>query len=75
MLSTAPQGELSEFLDSLNTHDLLRHRLWPVVTLLTTRTVGDYQAMPLPKSLWGIYYLTRPFRLAGKVVKMILGRN
>ncbi len=75
MLRTAPQGELFEFIDSLNTHDRLRDRLWPVATLLTTRTVGDHQAMPLPKPLWGIYYLTRPFRLAGKAVEMILGRN
>lgn len=72
MLSTTPQGELSDFLNSLNTHDLLRHRLWPVVTLLTTRTVGDYQAMPLPKSLWGTYYLIRPFRLACKAAKMMV---
>jgi hypothetical protein len=71
MLSTAPQGELSEFLSSLSAHDLLRHRLWPVVALLTTRTVGDYQAMPLPKSLWRTYYVTRPLRLAGKGLKII----
>ena len=75
MLRPAPQGELREFLNSLNTHDRLRHRLWPVATLLTTRTVGDYQAMPLPKPLWGIYYFTRPFRLAGKAVEMMLDRN
>jgi hypothetical protein len=66
MLRTIPGGELVEFLNGLNTHDRLRHQLLPVVTLLTTRTIGDYQAMPFPKSLWGIYYLTRPFRLAGK---------
>ncbi len=74
MLRTAPQGELREFLDGLNTHDRLRHRLWPIATLLTTRTVGDHQAMPLPKPLWGIYYLTRPFRLAGKGVEMVVGK-
>jgi len=75
MLRTAPRGELSEFLDSLNTYDRLRHRLWPVATLLTTRTVGDYQAMPLPKLLWSLYYLTRPFRFAAKALEMMLGRN
>jgi hypothetical protein len=63
------QGELEEFIGGLNTHDQLRHRLWPVATLLTTRTVGDYQAMPLPKSLWQFYYLTRPFRLASKAAR------
>ncbi|MCP4381298.1 MAG: nucleotidyltransferase family protein [Hyphomicrobiales bacterium] len=65
-------GELGDFLNTLSTHTWLRYRLWPAVVLLTTRTVGDYQAMPLPKSLWGIYYLTRPFRLANKAVKTLL---
>jgi hypothetical protein len=73
MLRVVPEGELEEFMNGLNTHDRLRHRLWPLARLLTTRTVSDYQAMPLPKSYWGIYYLTRPFRLAGKIVKMIPG--
>jgi hypothetical protein len=75
MLSTVSQGELTEFLESLNTHDLLRHRLWPVVTLLTTRTVGDHQAMPLPKSLWSTYYLIRPLRLMCKATKMMVSNN
>ena len=75
MLRTSPDGELGEFLHSLNTHDQFRHRLWPIATLLTTRTVGDHLAMPLPKSLWGIYYLTRPFRLASKAAEMILSNK
>jgi hypothetical protein len=69
MLRTpSPTREIRAFLDGLNTHDRLRHRLWPLATILTTRTVGDHDAMPLPKPLWGIYYLTRPFRLASKVL-------
>jgi len=72
MLRVAPEGELGEFLNGLNTHDRWNQRLWPIVTLLTTRTVGDYQAMPLPKSFWGAYYLTRPFRLALKAAEMVL---
>jgi hypothetical protein len=71
MLSMNPQGELEEFIGSLDTHDRFRHRLWPVVALLTTRTVGDYQAMPLPKPLWSFYYVSRPFRLASKAAKMM----
>jgi len=74
MLSTAPAGELREFLNGLGTHDLLRHRLWPIATLLGTRTVGDYQAMALPKPLWSIYYMTRPFRLAAKAAELIVRR-
>jgi hypothetical protein len=61
-------GELEEFLNGLEMYDKWRDRLWPIATLLTTRTVGDYQAMSLRKSLWGMYYLTRPFRLARKAV-------
>ena len=74
MLRANPEGELEEFLSGLTTHDQLRDRLWPLVTLLTTRTTGDHRAMPLPKSLWGLYYLTRPFRLAVKLAERMLYR-
>jgi hypothetical protein len=72
MLRPVPEGELRQFLDGLNTHDRLSDKLWPVVALLTTRTVGDYRAMPLPKLLWGMYYVTRPFRLMTKAAEMIV---
>jgi hypothetical protein len=68
MVKNIPNGELGNFLGALKTYDRLRDRLLPWVTLLTTRTTADYQAMPLPKSLWGIYYVTRPFRLAWKAM-------
>jgi Uncharacterised nucleotidyltransferase len=71
MLRPTSEGDLGEFLQGLNTHDLLRDRIWPVATLLLTRTVNDYQAMPLPKSLWGVYHLIRPFRLLGRIVQML----
>ena len=70
MLLTVPKGNW-EFRFGLNTHDKFLHRLLPIKALLTTRTVGDYQAMPLPKSLWGLYYLTRPFRLAAHFAKKV----
>jgi hypothetical protein len=70
MLLTAPIGSW-EFRFGLNTHDKFLHRLLPIKALLTTRTVGDHQAMPLPKPLWGLYYLTRPFRLAAHVAKKV----
>jgi Uncharacterised nucleotidyltransferase len=74
MLRTTGEGDLAEFLDTLNTHDKLRHRLWLVVRLLTTRTVADYQSLPLSKPFWGIYYLTRPFRLGRKAAQLMLSR-
>ena len=70
MLLTAPKGNW-EFRFGLSTHDKWLHRLLPIKALMTTRTVGDHQAMPLPKSLWGLYYLTRPFRLAAHVAKKV----
>jgi hypothetical protein len=36
--------------------------------LLITRTVGDYTSMPLPRLLWRVYHVTRPFRLAGNAI-------
>jgi hypothetical protein len=68
--STTSAKELAEFLNGLSTHDRFRHRLLPIATLLTTRTVGDYEVMPLPRSLWYIYYLVRPVRLACKAAQI-----
>jgi hypothetical protein len=72
MLRSAQEPETAEFLRRLTTSDRLTNRLWTVAALLATRTVSDYQAMPLPKILWGTYYLTRPFRLAIKLIVMML---
>lgn len=74
VLNPTPTGEFGELLTGLKTHDLLRHRVWPAATLLMTRTEGDYRAMPLPKSLWGMYYLIRPFRLAGLAAQILVSR-
>jgi hypothetical protein len=74
MLRMASEGELADFMSGLKTHDRLRYRIRPIVTLLTTRTVGDHESLPLPKPFWGIYYLTRPFRLARKAVEASLSR-
>jgi hypothetical protein len=71
MLRLAPKGSW-EFRYGLNTHDNWRHRLSPITALLTTRTVGDYHAMPLPKSLWALYYLIHPLRAAGQLAKTML---
>jgi len=39
-----------------------RAKVW--FGLLVTRTIGDYEALPLPPRLWWVYRFTRPFRLA-----------
>ncbi len=43
-------------------------RMKAVLTLVLTRTVGDYHAMPLPRPLWRLYHLSRPFRLVAKAL-------
>jgi hypothetical protein len=70
MIRPEAETEVGQFLSGLATRDRLRHRLLPIITLLTTRTVGDYEAIPLPKMLWGGYFLIRPFRLAAKALEM-----
>ena len=37
--------------------------------LLTTRTIGDFEAMPLPPQWWWAYRFTRPFRLVWQKVR------
>jgi hypothetical protein len=36
--------------------------------LAVTPTPSDYRALPLPRALWGAYYLTRPLRQVLKSV-------
>jgi hypothetical protein len=43
-------------------------RACAIGNFLITRTIGDYVSMPLPRPLWRVYHLTRPFRLASKII-------
>jgi len=43
-------------------------RIAASVKLALTPTVSDYRAMPLPSSLWPLYRVTRPFRLAAHAI-------
>jgi hypothetical protein len=63
----ASERELGDF-DLCETKS---QRVWAIGKLLVTRTAGDYVSMPLPRSLWPMYYVTRPFRLAGKAIKSV----
>jgi hypothetical protein len=73
MVEASRRGELREFLDGTEVHDRWVDRVRPVVRLLTTRTVGDYEGMRLPRGLWQVYRLTRVVRLAVKGVKKWYG--
>ena len=38
--------------------------------LAVTRTASDYDAIPLPRPLWRLYHVLRPFRLALKIAML-----
>jgi hypothetical protein len=45
-----------------------RSDLWKAwIKVVLTPSPGDYAALPLPPNMWGVYCLTRPFRLASRV--------
>ena len=43
-----------------------RNRLWHKLWLAATPNESDWEVMRLPRSLWPLYYVIRPFRLIGK---------
>ena len=42
--------------------------------LLATRTIGDYDALPLPPRWWWVYRFTRPFRLVWQKIRGVTQR-
>jgi hypothetical protein len=68
------ENELSVFIDTAAGLERLQDKVRLAFALLTTLTVSDFHAIHLPRRLRGLYYLIRPFRLAGKAIKL-LSRN
>lgn len=50
----------------LRSRERLKDRARYCFRLLTTQTVFDWQFVPLPRTLWFLYYFLRPFRLVNK---------
>jgi hypothetical protein len=71
------QSDPEAMLASFNMCETLMQKLVATATLVITRTVGDFEAFPLPRSLWGLYYLLRPFRLGARATRgaLALGRR
>jgi Uncharacterised nucleotidyltransferase len=63
--------EENENLSDIDLCDTRGDRIRAVLKLALTRTVGDYQAMPLPPELWRVYHATRPFRLAAQATAVL----
>lgn len=66
-----PEPESLPNFSDLDLCDRQLDRVKAVLGLAFTPTAGDYSAMPLPPALWGIYRLTRPFRLAAKAARLV----
>jgi hypothetical protein len=66
-----PVGAKRPHLQDLLLCDNLRDRVWSGLKLVMMPTPGDYAAMKLPRALWRLYWLTRPFRLAAKAARLI----
>jgi len=64
----APTPSSERFLGDLELCETRAQKGRVMARTLMTRTVGDYTSMPLPRSLWPIYHVTRPFRLIGKAL-------
>jgi hypothetical protein len=64
--SKNPHPEMSlDYLESCRSWGEKTRVFW---LLATTRTVSDYNAIPLPWPVWRLYHLIRPFRLAAKTL-------
>jgi hypothetical protein len=65
--STLPDEVPRETLEDALLCDRWRDRLWAGLKLALTPTPSDYQALPLPRPLWLLYWASRPVRLAAGI--------
>jgi Uncharacterised nucleotidyltransferase len=64
-----------EVFGSLRLCESPRQRAMISLGYLTTRTIGDFEALPLPRQMWWAYRIFRPFRLAWQwIVRSRFGR-
>jgi Uncharacterised nucleotidyltransferase len=66
--TTIPEQVRREPLEDALLCDRLSDRLKAWITLGFTPTPSDYEALPLPPSLWPLYRITRPLRLGVELV-------
>jgi len=67
-----PLGILNEVRIHLAMREEKRDKLASFVRLLATPRVDDWKLLPLPGSLFFLYYALRPIRLAGKYAGKLL---
>jgi hypothetical protein len=71
MRTEFPTPSAERFLGDLDLCESRLQKARAFAQLLVTRTVGDYESIPLPRQAWRVYYATRPFRLAHKTLMSI----
>ena len=64
---TSAQSSLGLW-DGMELCETLPQKMRYLAAILFNRTIGDYEAMPLPQRLWQLYRITRPFRLLGSAL-------
>lgn len=69
---TEAVGILSEVRLHLAMKEGKRNKLTSCIRLLATPRVADWKLLPLPGSLFFLYYALRPFRLTGKYAAKLL---
>jgi hypothetical protein len=69
-----PADAEQENLADLLVCDRLGDKIRAAAKIVMTPTPGDYHALPLPAALWPVYRVTRPVRLATKLVSRALRR-
>jgi hypothetical protein len=63
---TGSRGFVERILLQVRMRERRRDRFWTCIHLAATPRVYDWMLVPLPDSLFVLYYLLRPLRLAGK---------
>lgn len=74
LMSPRSETDLSVFLYSMAATERLREKIAVSLSLLTTLTASDFDALRLPRRLRWLYYAIRPFRLAVKAAGLLFQR-
>jgi hypothetical protein len=70
-----PADAEQENLADLLVCDRFGDKIRAAAKMVMTPTPGDYQALPLPAALWPVYRMTRPVRLATRLISRALRRQ
>ncbi len=73
--SGAPPPEATPNFTDIDLCDRSVDRMKAVLQLVLRPTVSDHGSLPLPRAMWPVYYVTRPFRLAAMAAGRLVRRH